>query len=243
SPGTTREVTSAVGRAPIAATSARFCAAARRPTSYPVDQRVRKCRSSTSTSVDTTKRPSGAASTAASSPGPSSVAPPRGSSGTMRSRIWSSERSRTRDTGRPYGLVRRAAGYRSTVRAARSVARAETRSETRPPSRPAVGPARVAGTTAAAALAVAGLTGCAPTIGVEVAPHAADPACAEVMLAVPDELGDDLPKVQTDSQATAAWGEPGGAVTMRCGVEQLGPSADCQHVDSGNGTTVDWIVT
>ncbi|NNH54432.1 DUF3515 domain-containing protein [Promicromonospora citrea] len=92
-------------------------------------------------------------------------------------------------------------------------------------------------------MALAGLTGCAPTIGVEVAPHAADPACAEVMLAVPDELGDDLPKVQTDSQATAAWGEPGGAVTMRCGVEQLGPSADCQHVDSGNGTTVDWIVT
>ncbi|GGM15789.1 DUF3515 domain-containing protein [Promicromonospora citrea] len=133
------------------------------------------------------------------------------------------------------------------MRAARSVARAETRSEarpeTRPTSRPAVRPARVAGTTAAAALALAGLTGCAPTIGVEVAPHAADPACAEVMLAVPDELGDDLPKVQTDSQATAAWGEPGGAVTMRCGVEQLGPSADCQHVDSGNGTTVDWIVT
>ncbi|MCP2264335.1 Protein of unknown function (DUF3515) [Promicromonospora thailandica] len=87
------------------------------------------------------------------------------------------------------------------------------------------------------------LAGCARTIGVEVAPHAAEPECADVMLAVPDELGTDLPKVRTSSQATAAWGEPGAAVTMRCGVEQIGPSADCQQVDSGDGTTVDWIVT
>src|SRR5690606_40106691 len=104
-------------------------------------------------------------------------------------------------------------------------------------------PGRVAGATAAAALAVAALTGCAPTIGVEAAPAAADPRCAEVMLAVPDELGDDLPQVQTDSQATAAWGEPGAAVAMRCGVAQLRPSADCQHVDSGNGPTVARLVT
>ncbi|HEV6952019.1 MAG TPA: DUF3515 domain-containing protein [Promicromonospora sp.] len=129
------------------------------------------------------------------------------------------------------------------MRAARSVASSETRPSTPPETPSRSRPGRVAGATAAAALAVAALTGCAPTIGVEAAPAAADPRCAEVMLAVPDELGDDLPKVQTDSQATAAWGEPGAAVTMRCGVEQLGPSADCQHVDSGNGTTVDWIVT
>lgn len=77
----------------------------------------------------------------------------------------------------------------------------------------------------------------------EVAPNAADPKCAEVMLAVPDELGPDLPKVQTNAQATAAWGEPGAAVTMRCGVDQVGPAADCQAVDSGDGTAVDWIVT
>ena len=63
------------------------------------------------------------------------------------------------------------------------------------------------------------------------------------MLAVPDELGGDLLKMPTDAQATAAWGEPGAAVTMRCGVAQIGPSADCQHVDSGDGTAVDWIVT
>lgn len=104
-------------------------------------------------------------------------------------------------------------------------------------------PVRSAIALTTAALALVALAGCARTIGVEVAPSAADPRCAEVMLAVPDELGGDLPKVTTDSQATAAWGEPGAAVTMRCGVAEVGPSADCQHVDSGDGTAVDWIVT
>lgn len=102
---------------------------------------------------------------------------------------------------------------------------------------------RIAAVLATAALTAVALGGCTRTIGVEVAPDAADPLCASVLLAVPDELGEDLPKVPTDAQATAAWGEPGGAVTMRCGVEQLGPSGDCQHVDTGDGTTVDWIVT
>lgn len=104
-------------------------------------------------------------------------------------------------------------------------------------------PARFVTASAVAALTILALGGCARSIGVEVAPNAADPKCAEVMLAVPEELGADLPKVQTDSQATAAWGEPGAAVTMRCGVAQVGPAADCQHVDSGDGTAVDWIVT
>jgi len=104
-------------------------------------------------------------------------------------------------------------------------------------------PARFVTASAVAAVTILVLGGCARSIGVEVAPNAADPMCAEVMLAVPDELGTDLPKVQTDSQATAAWGEPGAAVTMRCGVTQVGPAADCQHVDSGDGTAVDWIVT
>lgn len=104
-------------------------------------------------------------------------------------------------------------------------------------------PARIVTALTAAALTIVALAGCTRTIGVEVAPDAADPKCAEVMLAVPDELGPDLPKLRTDAQATAAWGEPGGAVTMRCGVAPVGPSADCQHVDSGDGTAVDWIVT
>lgn len=90
--------------------------------------------------------------------------------------------------------------------------------------------------------AVAVLAACTPTIGVEVAEDAANPACADVVLAVPESLGTDLPKVRTNSQATAAWGEPGAAVTLRCGVMPPGASADCQRVESADGTVVDWIV-
>nr|WP_194720335.1 DUF3515 family protein [Cellulosimicrobium arenosum] len=83
---------------------------------------------------------------------------------------------------------------------------------------------------------------CAPRITVPVAPDATDPLCADVVLAVPDSLGDELEKVGTTSQATAAWGEPGAAVTLRCGVEPPGPTTDlCQSVESEGGT-VDWVV-
>lgn len=89
---------------------------------------------------------------------------------------------------------------------------------------------------------VAGTAACAPVIGVTAAPEAADPQCASVVLALPDALAEDLPRVDTNSQATAAWGRPGAAVTLRCGVEQPGPSARCQSVESADGTAVDWIV-
>ncbi|MBL0887997.1 DUF3515 domain-containing protein [Myceligenerans sp. I2] len=92
------------------------------------------------------------------------------------------------------------------------------------------------------AAAVLATAACTPTIGVAVAPDAADPQCASVVLALPDELAQDLPRVHTNSQATAAWGAPGAAVTLRCGVEPPGPSPQCQSVESANGTTVDWIV-
>lgn len=85
-------------------------------------------------------------------------------------------------------------------------------------------------------------TACSTTIGVSPAPGAAEPECASVVLALPDALAEDLPRVSTNSQATAAWGTPGAAVTLRCGVEPPGPSAQCQSVESANGTTVDWIV-
>ncbi len=72
-PGHARPTTTEVGVAPMAATSARFTAAAFRPTWAGVDQSRRKCTPSTSVSVVSTTRPSGAATTAASSPGPSTV--------------------------------------------------------------------------------------------------------------------------------------------------------------------------
>jgi hypothetical protein len=61
------------------------------------------------------------------------------------------------------------------------------------------------------------------------------------MLALPDVIGTDLRQAQTTSQATTAWGMGGAAVTLRCGVDQPGPSADCQRFETRRGT-VDWIV-
>lgn len=92
----------------------------------------------------------------------------------------------------------------------------------------------------AAGLAVGGvlaLTACSgPTVSVEAAPDAADPACAPAMVALPDEIGGNERR-ETDSQATAAWGEPS-AVVLRCGVEVPGPTTDqCVSVDG-----VDWVV-
>jgi hypothetical protein len=71
--GAHRATTSAVGTPPIAAMSARLAAAARCPTSRALDQSRRKCRPSTSTSVLIATRPSGASTSAASSPGPMST--------------------------------------------------------------------------------------------------------------------------------------------------------------------------
>ncbi|WP_130414418.1 DUF3515 family protein [Xylanimonas ulmi] len=88
---------------------------------------------------------------------------------------------------------------------------------------------------------VPALAACTPTIAVDAAPDAANPACAPVMLALPDVLAGDLDKARTAAQATAAWGTGGAAVTLRCGVTPPGPSPDCQQVESNAGT-VDWIV-
>ncbi|AMM21286.1 hypothetical protein AX769_15545 [Frondihabitans sp. PAMC 28766] len=88
--GTARAITSAVGRAPIAATSDRFEAAAFQPMSCGVDHASRKSGPCTMRSVVTTNRPSGAATTAASSPGPSRVLWPFGSRGRIRASVASS---------------------------------------------------------------------------------------------------------------------------------------------------------
>lgn len=100
---------------------------------------------------------------------------------------------------------------------------------------------RRAAAAALGALAVVPLAACTPMIGASPAPDAANPDCAPVMLALPDTLADDLDRAKTNAQATAAWGEPGAAVTLRCGVTPPGPSADCQSVEGPKGT-VDWIV-
>lgn len=88
---------------------------------------------------------------------------------------------------------------------------------------------------AIAALTVA-LTGCTSTVSLDAAPHANDPACAEVTVRLPDQLAGQSRR-WTDAQATGAWGDPA-SVLVTCGVEPPGPSTlPCQTV---NG--VDWII-
>lgn len=95
--------------------------------------------------------------------------------------------------------------------------------------------AAAAAVVGATALAAGLLTGCAPTIAVPVADDAANPQCAAVVLALPTSLGFGLPSRETTSQATAAWGRPGAAVTLRCGVAVPGPTTTaCVHVEPGS---------
>jgi hypothetical protein len=83
---------------------------------------------------------------------------------------------------------------------------------------------------------VAVLAGCSAPVSVQPAADAANPACAPLMLALPDTIGDARLRTTT-SQATAAWGDPA-AVVLRCGVPSPGPTTDrCVSV---NG--VDWVI-
>lgn len=90
-------------------------------------------------------------------------------------------------------------------------------------------------------VAMAALGACASTADVEVAPNAADPVCASVVLALPQELAD-LPRLETSSQGTAAWGDASAPVALRCGVEPLPPTTDpCVTVTDPSGVRVDWV--
>ncbi len=80
------------------------------------------------------------------------------------------------------------------------------------------------------------LTGCTATVVVESAPEANDPACAEIIVRLPDQVGD-LSKRQTNAQSTGAWGNPT-AVILRCGLEPVEVS-NLPCVTAGG---VDWLV-
>lgn len=103
-------------------------------------------------------------------------------------------------------------------------------------------PATAVAATVATAAGLAGLTACASAHTVPVAPHATDPVCASIVLALPEQLGG-LERVTTTSQATAAWGTQASAVELRCGVDVPGPTTDaCQAIVDSSGTSVDWLV-
>ena len=89
---------------------------------------------------------------------------------------------------------------------------------------------------AVAATSAAALTACAPVVDVAPAADSANPACAPMMVALPDSIGDAQLR-KTNSQGTAAWGDPS-LVILRCGVNVPGPTTDrCVTV---NG--VDWVI-
>ncbi|MDR6639215.1 DUF3515 domain-containing protein [Paenarthrobacter nitroguajacolicus] len=86
---------------------------------------------------------------------------------------------------------------------------------------------------AASALAI---TACSPAVDVTAASDAANPACAPMMVALPDQIGDAALR-KTNSQATAAWGDPS-QVILRCGVNVPGPTTDrCVSVND-----IDWVI-
>jgi len=80
------------------------------------------------------------------------------------------------------------------------------------------------------------LAGCTPVVALQPADDAADPACATVIVSLPDTVAG-LPSRETNAQATGAWGEPT-AVILRCGVPSPAPTATlpCVTVDG-----VDWL--
>lgn len=86
------------------------------------------------------------------------------------------------------------------------------------------------------ALLVAALSACSPIVDVDAAADAVNPSCASVMIALPDQVaGNELR--ETNSQATAAWGDPS-QIVLRCGVQIPGPTTDaCASVND-----VDWII-
>ncbi len=85
------------------------------------------------------------------------------------------------------------------------------------------------------------LAGCSSAVSAEVAPHATDPVCASVVLAMPDSL-DGQPQRDTTAQATTAWGDPEHPIVLRCGVEPLGPTTEhCQTVETPGGPSIDWV--
>jgi hypothetical protein len=80
------------------------------------------------------------------------------------------------------------------------------------------------------------LTGCAPTVSLEPAPHASSVGCAGIVVRLPDAIGS-AAKRATDAQGTAAWGVPA-SITLRCGVDTPAISTTSCTTVAG----VDWLL-
>lgn len=84
---------------------------------------------------------------------------------------------------------------------------------------------------------MAGLAACAPIVPLVPTDGAADPACAEVTVRLPDSVAG-LDSRQTDAQATGAWGTPA-TVILYCGLEPPPPTSTQPCVSAGG---VDWLL-
>lgn len=91
--------------------------------------------------------------------------------------------------------------------------------------------------TAFALILGATLVACtAPEVPLQPAVDANDPACAEVIIRLPDVVAEQEQR-RTNAQSTGAWGNPS-AIELFCGIVPSGPTTDrCVSV---NG--IDWIV-
>ncbi|MGO4103768.1 DUF3515 domain-containing protein [Leifsonia sp. YAF41] len=81
------------------------------------------------------------------------------------------------------------------------------------------------------------LSGCAAAVPMQPAPDATNAKCADVVVHLPISVADKA-ELETNAQATGAWGEPGAsAILLHCGVDVPGPTTlPCVSI---NG--VDWI--
>lgn len=80
------------------------------------------------------------------------------------------------------------------------------------------------------------LSGCAATVNLEAADDANNPACAEVMVRLPQALGEHTQRF-TNAQATSAWGDPT-AVIIRCGL----PAVEVSELPCVSAGEIDWLV-
>lgn len=81
------------------------------------------------------------------------------------------------------------------------------------------------------------LSSCTPAVEVSAAKDSANPACAPMMIALPDTVAGAQIR-ETSSQATAAWGNPS-VLILRCGVTPP-PRTSTDSCVGVNG--VDWLM-
>lgn len=85
-------------------------------------------------------------------------------------------------------------------------------------------------------LLTAGLSGCSAPVSLEPADDANNPACADVVVRLPDAIDDQIRR-GTNAQSTAAWGDPA-SVILRCGIEPV----EVSTLPCVTASDVDWLV-